>query len=91
MQAKLKPLQPQVLKISNPVILIFYCLLDVVQASISNWKITHTVSYLFPLSRGVLFGLSVGSTLIQEILRSTLHKRLSGANVDKVFLEFYYF
>ena len=41
------------------------------------------VSYLFR-SLGSVIGLSIGSTLIQNTLRSTLHKKVSGADVDKV-------
>ena len=75
MQAKLiKLLQPQVINLSPVSRLLFH---DVQ----FNWN--HTVSYLFR-SLGSVIGLSIGSTLIQETLRSTLHKRLSGADVDKV-------
>jgi hypothetical protein len=74
MQAKLiKPLQPQVI----PFPVSHFLFLDVQ----SNWN--HAVSYLFR-SLGSVIGLSIGSTLIQDTLRSTLHKRLSGADVDEV-------
>ena len=43
----------------------------------------YAVSYLFR-SLGSVIGLSIASTLIQDTLRSTLYKRLSGADVDKV-------
>ena len=43
----------------------------------------HAVSYLFR-SLGSVVGLSVGSTLVQGTLRSALHRKLSGADVDEV-------
>lgn len=43
----------------------------------------HAVSYLFR-SLGSVVGLSVGSTLVQGTLRSTLHRKLSGTDVDEV-------
>jgi hypothetical protein len=43
----------------------------------------NPVSYLFR-SLGSVVGLSVGSTLVQNVLRSSLHLKLSGQDVDEV-------
>ena len=72
MQVKpIKPLQPQVIPSLS---------LTTVYVQ-SNWN--RAVSYLFR-SLGSVVGVSIGSTLMQNTLRSTLQRRLSGADVDKV-------
>jgi len=55
----------------------------IANAGQADQAIATAVSYLFR-SLGSVIGLSIGSTLIQNTLRSTLHKRLSGADVDKI-------
>jgi len=55
----------------------------IANAGQEDQAIATAVSYLFR-SLGSVIGLSIGSTLIQDTLRSTLHKRLSGADVDKI-------
>lgn len=49
--------------------------------SISNGILACLVSYLFRSLGGVL-GISVGSTLVQNTLRSYLRRRLAGQDVD---------
>jgi hypothetical protein len=55
--------------------------------SIQNYKPSSyfyiLVSYLFR-SLGSVVGLSIGSTLVQDTLRTLLHRRLSGIDADEV-------
>ncbi|KAI8977830.1 MFS general substrate transporter [Trametes punicea] len=55
----------------------------IANAGPEDQAIATAVSYLFR-SLGSVIGLSVGTTLTQDFLRHSLHKRLSGASVDEI-------
>jgi len=55
----------------------------IANAGQADQAIATAVSYLFR-SLGSVIGLSIGSTLVQDTLRSTLHKKLSGVDVDEI-------
>ncbi|KAF8811625.1 member of the major facilitator superfamily [Phlegmacium glaucopus] len=55
----------------------------IANAGQEDQAIATAVSYLFR-SLGSVIGLSVGSTLVQGTLRSALHRKLSGANVEEI-------
>ncbi|KAJ3001802.1 hypothetical protein NUW54_g6202 [Trametes sanguinea] len=55
----------------------------IANAGPEDQAIATAVSYLFR-SLGSVVGLSVGTTLTQDFLRQSLHRRLSGANVDEI-------
>ena len=55
----------------------------IANAGPDDQAIATAVSYLFR-SLGSVVGLSVGTTLTQDVLRQSLRKRLSGENVDEV-------
>ncbi|KAF8811629.1 MFS general substrate transporter [Phlegmacium glaucopus] len=55
----------------------------IANAGQEDQAIATAVSYLFR-SLGSVIGLSVGSTLVQGTLRSTLHRKLSGADVEEI-------
>jgi len=55
----------------------------IANAGQEDQAIATAVSYLFR-SLGCVLGLSIGSTLIQATLRSMLHRKLSGADVEEI-------
>ncbi|KAF8157219.1 member of the major facilitator superfamily [Crassisporium funariophilum] len=55
----------------------------IANAGQADQAIATAVSYLFR-SLGSVVGLSVGSTLVQGTLRSALHRRLTGSDVDEI-------
>ncbi|KAI0710889.1 MFS general substrate transporter [Earliella scabrosa] len=55
----------------------------IANAGPDDQAIATAVSYLFR-SLGSVVGLSVGTTLTQDVLRQSLRKRLSGENVDEI-------
>ena len=57
----------------------------IANAGPEDQAVATAVSYLFR-SLGSVVGLSVGTTLTQEVLRQSLRKRLPGENVDEVCL-----
>ena len=55
----------------------------VANAGKEDQAIATATSYLFR-SLGTVVGLSIGTTLTQDVLRQSLRRRLTGANVDEV-------
>ncbi|KAF9558590.1 member of the major facilitator superfamily, partial [Agrocybe pediades] len=55
----------------------------IANAGQADQAIATAVSYLFR-SLGSVVGLSIGSTLVQSTLRSSLHRRLSGENTEEI-------
>ncbi|KNZ77606.1 hypothetical protein J132_04973, partial [Termitomyces sp. J132] len=57
----------------------------IANAGPEDQAIATAVSYLFR-SLGSVVGVSVGSTIVQEVLRTDLRRRLSGENVEEIIL-----